>query len=337
MSSRVLLTGGAGYIGAHTYVALLDAGFLPVILDNFHNADRDTPDRLARITGQAVRVVEADLLDKSALATAFDNYQFDAVVHFAAKKAVGQSVREPLDYIENNCVGLVNLLKAMEVSGTGVMVFSSSATVYGAPEVLPIPETAPLSFANPYGFTKLMGEQILDQIARVHPDWAIGVLRYFNPAGAHDSGLLRQSPRNWSHPPENLMPRLLDAAHGRIEHLSVYGDDYDTPDGTGVRDYIHITDLARGHVLSLQSLLSGQGGHVANLGTGQGYSVLDMIKTYESVTNQKVPYKIEPRRTGDIAICYADVSRARGILGFEAEHGLADMCRSSQMDCVQDL
>lgn len=331
MSSTVLLTGGAGYIGAHTYIALQDAGFHPVILDNFYNADRDTPDRLAQITGRDVPVVEVDLLDKTALNKAFKDYDFDAVVHFAAKKAVGQSVREPLNYIENNCVGLINLLSAMEASGTGVMVFSSSATVYGAPESLPIPETAPLSFANPYGFTKLMGEQILEQIAQVHPDWAIGVLRYFNPAGAHDSGLLRQSPRNWAHPPENLMPRLLDAAQGRIEHLSVFGNDYDTPDGTGVRDYIHISDLARGHVLSLQALLAGKGGHVTNLGTGQGYSVLDMINTFEAVTNLKVPYKIEPRRPGDIASCYADVSKARKVIGFEAEFGLAEMCRSSAL------
>ncbi len=329
MAIHVLLTGGAGYIGAHTYVALHAAGFIPVIFDNFSNSDLETPKHLAQITGFDVPVFKGNLLDKDAVKRVFDAYDFEAVVHLAARKAVGESVRQPLAYIENNSVGLINLLGAMESRASRAFVFSSSATVYGVPEQLPILETAPLSFTNPYGFTKLMGEQILEQMGGVHPDWAIGILRYFNPVGAHGSGLLRQSPRAAAYPPENLMPRLLQAASGEIPYLGVHGNDYDTPDGSGVRDYIHIEDLARGHVLSLQALLRTGQGHTVNLGTGQGYSVLEMIKTFSDVTGCVVPYQIEARRAGDIASCYADVSLARTVLGFEAQYGLAEMCAAS--------
>lgn len=332
MSNSILLTGGAGYIGAHTFVALRAAGYDPIILDDFSNADRETPGNLEKITGAPVTVIQASLLDKPAVMAAFEQHQFQAVIHFAAKKAVGQSVREPLMYFENNSVGLINLLSGMEASNTKAIVFSSSATVYGIPKNLPLTEESPLSYTNPYGFTKLMGEQVLGQMATVHPEWAIGILRYFNPAGAHASGLLRQSPRNGLFPPENLMPGLLRAVRGEIPHLRIFGDDYDTPDGTGVRDYIHISDLARGHVLSLVSLLSGQGSHTVNLGTGRGYSVLEMVQSFESVTGLKVPYEIEPRRAGDVASIYADVARAKTVLGFEAEFDLADMCKASWSD-----
>lgn len=329
MSTPILLTGGAGYIGAHTFVALREAGYEPIILDDFSNADRETIGNLEAITGQPVNVIECSLLDKPAVMAAFAQHKFQAVIHFAAKKAVGQSVREPLMYFENNTVGLIHLLAAMEENDTKTIVFSSSATVYGVPKSLPLTEESPLSYTNPYGFTKLMGEQVLNQMASVHPDWSIGILRYFNPAGAHPSKLLLQSPRNGQFPPENLMPGLLRAVRGDIPHLKVFGDDYDTPDGTGVRDYIHISDLARGHVLSLKTLLSGQGSHTVNLGTGQGYSVLDMINAFQEVTGQTVPYQIEPRRAGDVASIYADVSRAKSVLGFEAEFGLKDMCAAS--------
>ena len=329
MSEKVLLTGGAGYIGAHTYVALHGAGFIPVIVDNFDNADRDTPARLAQVVGARVACVEADLRDAAAMETLFAEHGFGSVIHFAAKKAVGESVANPQAYFDNNTGGLLGLLKAMENHDVRRIVFSSSATVYGDSKVQPIPEDAPLSATNPYGYTKLMGEQILGQMAVAHPDWAIGILRYFNPAGVHGSGLLYQSPRTKDTPPENLMPRLLEVATGARDKLMVFGSDYDTPDGTGVRDYIHISDLARGHVLSLQKLIETGAGHTVNLGTGRGYSVLEMIAEFARAAGRDVPYALADRRPGDVATCYADVTQARAVLGFEAELGLPEMCRDS--------
>ena len=329
MSKHILLTGGAGYIGSHVYVALVDAGYTPVILDNFSNADDETPQSLELITKAPVICHRCDILDAAAVQGVFAQYDFTAVIHFAAKKAVGESVRDPLLYFEVNGTGFLNLLRAMERAGVKTLVFSSSATVYGTPEILPITEDAATGFTNPYAPPPPAGEQMLDQIAAADPDWTIGTLRYFNPVGAHPSGLLTESPRKAKHPPENLMPRLLDVAIGKQPFITVFGDDYDTPDGTGVRDYIHVSDLARGHVLSLNRLLETDESHLLNLGTGQGYSVLELIQNFSAACAVDLPYKIMPRRPGDIAACYADPSRARDLIGFEAEHGVDEMCRSS--------
>lgn len=329
MAKYILLTGGAGYIGSHVYVALIGAGYTPVIIDNFSNADAETPKSLEVITQAPVICHRCDILDQDALADVFSQYDFQAVIHFAAKKAVGESVRDPLLYFEVNGAGFLNLLRAMSNADVKTLVFSSSATVYGTPDILPITEDAPTGYTNPYGYTKLAGEQMLEQICTADPDWTVGVLRYFNPVGTHSSGLLKESPRGAKYPPENLMPRLLQVATGEQPFLTVFGDDYDTPDGTGVRDYIHVSDLAKGHVLSLDKLLETGQGHLLNLGTGQGYSVLEFIQTFSAACDVELPYKIMDRRPGDIAACYADPSKAQEVIGFKAEHGLYDMCRSS--------
>lgn len=329
MAKHILLTGGAGYIGSHVYVALTDAGYTPVILDNFSNADEETPQSLELITKAPVICHRCDILDAGALRDVFAQYDFAAVIHFAAKKAVGESVRDPLLYFEVNCSGFLNLLRAMEQAGVKTLVFSSSATVYGTPETLPITEDAATGFTNPYGYTKMAGEQMLEQICAADPDWTVGTLRYFNPVGAHPSGLLTESPRKAKIPPENLMPRLLDVAIGKQPFITVFGNDYDTPDGTGVRDYIHVSDLARGHVLSLNKLLETGQGHLLNLGTGQGYSVLELIQNFSAACAVDLPYKIMPRRPGDIAACYADPSKARDTIGFKAEFSVDEMCASS--------
>lgn len=329
MGAHILLTGGAGYIGSHVYVALAEAGYTPVILDNFSNADAATPQHLELITGAPVTLYKGDIRDAALLNRIFETHDIRAAIHFAAKKAVGESVRDPLLYFEVNGTGLLTLVRAMSDHGCKTLVFSSSATVYGLPKVLPVTEEAPTGFTNPYGYTKLMGEQMLAQIADADPEWVVGILRYFNPVGAHPSGLLVESPRGAKFPPENLMPRLLDVATGKVESLTVFGNDYDTPDGTGVRDYIHVSDLARGHVLSLNRLLETGQGHLLNLGTGQGYSVLEMITTFSAACGIDLPYRIVDRRPGDVAALYADPSKARAELGFTAEYGLEDMCRSS--------
>jgi len=329
MTQKILLTGGAGYIGAHTYVALSKAGFTPVILDNFTNADRDTPARLAQLTGKGCLCHDCDLLDQPALDAVFKEHNFAAVVHFAAYKAVGDSVARPQAYFQNNMGGLINLLGAMENNAVTRIVFSSSATVYGDCPIQPIPETAPLSATNPYGLSKLVGEQMLGQMQVAHPDWAISILRYFNPVGLHKSGLLRLSPEITTQPPENLMPRLIEVAQGSRKQLSVFGNDYDTTDGTGERDYIHVEDLARGHVLALQRLIETDDSHTVNLGTGQGYSVLEMIAAFARACGRDIPYVLTDRRAGDVARCFADVTHAKAVLGFETEFGLDEMCADS--------
>lgn len=326
MTQRVLLTGGAGYIGSHTHVALVDAGYEVLVLDNFSNSARDVPSRLETVTGQDVHVIEGDVLDRALLDRVFADHDIDAVIHFAASKSVGESMRKPLTYMQNNIVGLVTLMQAMDAADVRRLVFSSSATVYGSAADLPIRETAPLSYGNPYGHSKLVCEQIIEQTVASDPRWAVGVLRYFNPVGAHPSGLIGEDPAGL---PDNLMPYVAKVAAGQLPVLSVFGDDYPTPDGTGVRDYIHVFDLAQGHVQSLAALERDGTGHVVNLGTGRGYSVLDLIATYARASNRDIPYKIAARRDGDAASSYADPSLAKTVLGFEAQYDLFDMCRTS--------
>ncbi|WP_179380467.1 UDP-glucose 4-epimerase GalE [Jannaschia marina] len=322
--ARILLTGGAGYIGSHTYVALSEAGYAVTILDNFANSDRDVLDRLARLTGTEVDVVEGSVLDRALLDRLLSERAFDGAVHFAARKAVGESVARPLDYFETNIGGLVTLTQAMRDAGVFRLVFSSTATVYGEPEVFPLTEEMPLSHTSPYAFTKITCERILEQAALADP-WAVGVLRYFNPVGAHPSGLIGEDPRGV---PDNLMPYIAKVALGELPVLRVFGDDYDTPDGTAWRDYIHVMDLARAHVQSLDALMEGRS-HVVNIGTGNPVSVLQMHAAYQDAVGRELPYEIAPRRAGDVPKLYADPSRARDVLGFSAEYGLAEMCTSS--------
>ena len=324
--ATILLTGGAGYIGSHTCVALVAAGYRPVILDDFSNAAEDVPDRLGRILGQAPEVWRGSVLDADLLGRILAAHDIAAVIHLAARKAVGESVAQPLGYARTNLGGLMTLLEAMQAAGVFRLVFSSSATVYGVPDRLPIPEDAPTGFTNPYGYTKLAGEQLLAQVAAADPRWAIGVLRYFNPAGAHGSGLIGEDPGDI---PNNLMPYISQVAVGAQPALRVFGADYDTPDGTGVRDYIHVEDLADGHVLSLAALMRSGQGHLVNLGTGRGYSVLEMLSAYGRACGHELPHVIAPRRPGDVAACYADPTRAAELLGFRATRGLEEMCASS--------
>ncbi len=326
MAGRILLTGGAGYIGSHTYAALREAGHDVVILDNFSNARADVIDRLALLTGGPVPVHRLDIRDAAGLHALLSAERFDAVVHFAALKAVGESTRRPLDYIETNCGGLMQLLRAMDAAGLRRIVFSSSATVYAETEDWPIPEDAPLGHANPYAYTKLMGEEMIRQLAAADPRWRYGILRYFNPAGAHDSGLLGEDPADI---PNNLMPYIAKVASHELPYLNVFGADYPTPDGTGVRDYIHVMDLAHGHLLSLEALLARGESHVVNLGTGRGYSVMEMLAAYERACGHPLPYRIAPRRAGDLACYFGDPARAAQLLGFRARRSLDDMCETS--------
>ncbi len=325
MGDAILVTGGAGYIGSHIVVALHEAGYAPVILDNFNNARRDVPARLARIMGRAPQVIEGDIRDAACLDRVFGAHDFAGVIHLAAHKAVGESVTKPLAYFENNVGGFLTLLGAMARAGCKRLVFSSSATVYGAADETPTPETAPHHAMNPYGRTKIICEEILEDLCAADPEWAVGVLRYFNPAGAHGSGLIGEDPADI---PNNLMPYIAKVATGELAKISVFGDDYDTPDGTGVRDYIHVEDLAEGHVLSLAQLQQGKG-HLVNLGTGRGYSVLEMIAAYQRASNRHLPYEIVARREGDVAVCCAKTEQARDLLGFDAKRGLDEMCASS--------
>ena len=326
MTEGILLTGGAGYIGSHTYLALAEAGYRPVILDDFSNAHRSVIDRLAEIVGRPVPCEELNVLEEKDVTRALADHRISAVVHFAAKKAVGESVERPLDYLENNICGLVALLRAMANANVFTMVFSSSAAVYGEPDRLPIPETADCRPSSPYGFTKLTGEQILDELRRADPRWRFGVLRYFNPVGAHASGLIGEDPAS---SPTNLVPYTAKVAVGELSEIVVFGDDYDTPDGTGVRDYVHVSDIAEGHVLSLRALLEAKRSHLVNLGTGRGHSVLEVVSAYSAVCGHDLPYRVAGRRPGDVAACYADVTLASELLGFRARRDLAEMCRSS--------
>ncbi|MCW1951848.1 MAG: UDP-glucose 4-epimerase GalE [Octadecabacter sp.] len=321
--AKILLTGGAGYIGSHTYLALIEAGFEVVILDNFSNAKPDVPNRLHDISGGSVDVVEGDVLDCDVLDALFADHKIDGVVHFAALKAVGESVQKPLDYMNTNVGGLLNLLCAMDRAGVRRIVFSSSATVYGDTNVQPIPEDHARTYTSPYAFTKIAGEQILEQLT---DDWAVGILRYFNPVGAHKSAIIGEDPEDT---PNNLVPYMAKVATGDLAELSVFGDDYDTPDGTGVRDYIHVEDLAEGHVLSLKSLIETGQSHTVNLGTGKGSSVFDVIKAYTDACGSELAYKVAPRRDGDVAALIARPEKAKTMLGFEAKRTLADMCSSS--------
>ncbi|MEM7643313.1 MAG: UDP-glucose 4-epimerase GalE [Pseudomonadota bacterium] len=327
---RILLTGGAGYIGSHTYVALREAGYDVTILDDFSNAEQGVIDRIARITGDdVVDLVRGSVLDRACLDRVFAANAFDGVVHFAARKAVGESTERPVDYFETNISGLITLLQAMRTAEVRRIVFSSTATVYGEPEIFPLTEEMPLSHTSPYAFTKVTCERILEQAGRADP-WAVGVLRYFNPVGAHPSGLIGEDPRGI---PNNLMPFIAKVALGELDELQVFGDDYDTPDGTAWRDYIHVMDLARAHVQSLDALMEGRG-HVLNIGTGNPVSVLEMHAAYQVASGRTLPYRIVGRRAGDVPKLYADPTRAREELGFEARYDLADMCRSS-WDWVQ--
>ena len=322
----ILLTGGAGYIGSHTYVELVAAGHEVVILNNFSHARADVVERLESITDQPVTCYEGDVLDKAFLADVFSRHAFDAVIHFAALKAVGESVEKPLDYFEVNCTGFSNLLMAMKDAGVFRVVLSSTATVYGEPVSLPYSEDHPIAPVSPYAHSKVICETLLRQLKESDDRWSYGVLRYFNPAGAHESALIGEDPNDI---PNNLMPYIAKVASGELPHLTVFGDDYDTSDGTGVRDYIHVVDLAQGHVGSVNKLIDEDDTHVVNLGTGTGYSVLDMLKSYEKACGKELPHRVGPRRAGDIDCMYADPSTARDYLGFEARRGLDDMCQTS--------
>ena len=326
MTKTVLLTGGAGYIGSHTYLGLVAAGYEVVILDNFSNAQEDVPLRLARITSSSVKLHRGDVLDPVFLAGVFAAHDFDAVIHFAAKKAVGESVAKPLDYIQNNVGGFVNLLRAMDNANVRRIVFSSSATVYGDTLVQPIPEDHPRTFTSPYAYTKISGEQILEQLCVADPRWAVGTLRYFNPVGAHLSALIGEDPQD---KPNNLMPHIAKVAMGELPRLQVFGNDYDTPDGTGIRDYIHVEDLADGHVLSVNALIESGQSHTVNLGTGEGNTVLEVLRAYSDACGKDLPFEIVPRRDGDVAVLIARPDLAREVLGFAAKRNLDDMCRSS--------
>jgi UDP-glucose 4-epimerase len=323
---KILVTGGLGYIGSHTCVELIAAGHEPIALDNLSNTSTAVLARVEKITGRPLAFVEADIRDRAALDAVFAAHQFGAVIHFAGLKAVGESVAQPLRYYDNNVSGSVKLFEAMQQAGVKTLVFSSSATVYGDPASVPIREDFPLSATNAYGRSKLMIEEILRDLIVADPSWHIALLRYFNPVGAHESGLIGEEPNGI---PNNLLPYIAQVAEGRREKLSVYGNDYPTPDGTGLRDYIHVVDLAIGHVKTLTKLATAPGVVTYNLGTGRGNSVLEMVRAFERASGKAVPYQIVARRPGDIAACYADPSLAKADLGWSAERDIAQMCADS--------
>lgn len=323
---KILVTGGTGYIGSHTCVELLNKGHEVVVFDNLFNSQIDVVDKIEKITGKKIAFYKADMLDQESMRPVFEEHKIDAVIHFAGLKAVGESVQKPLLYYHNNLTGTLQLCELMKGYDCKKIIFSSSATVYGAPKTVPIKEDFPLSTTNPYGTTKLMLERILSDLCVPDPDWSVVLLRYFNPIGAHESGLIGERPNGI---PNNLMPYITQVAIGRLPCLGVFGNDYDTPDGTGVRDYIHVVDLAKGHVNAIEKVVASKGVNIYNLGTGKGYSVLDIVKAFEAANGVHIPYEIKPRRAGDIATCYADATKAKEELGWEAEYDLQRMCRDS--------
>ena len=325
MTKNILLTGGLGYIGSHTYVELISAGYNVVILDNLSNSKPSVTARLAQITNHETTFIEGDVLDADVVSRTLVDHKIDGIVHFAALKAVGESVEKPLEYARINIGGLNTVLDAMVEHDIKPIVFSSSATVYGGNNISPMTEDMPMGFTNPYGFTKVTCEHLIAQ-AEVAYGITPGVLRYFNPAGAHSSGLIGEDPNDI---PNNLMPYIERVAAGRADALRVWGDDYDTPDGTGVRDYIHVVDLARGHVMSLDALFNQGKGHLVNLGRGEGFSVLQVLESYSKACGKKLPFEIHPRRAGDLALVFANADKAKDVLGFETQFDLDDICSSS--------
>ena len=324
----ILVTGGAGFIGSHTCVELLNAGYEVVVVDNLYNASEKALERVEQITGKKVTFYEADILDRDALNAIFDKEQIDSVIHFAGYKAVGESVRKPIEYYYNNITGTLILCDVMRKHNVKNIVFSSSATVYGDPAFIPITEECPKGkITNPYGQTKGMLEQVLTDIYVSDPEWKVVLLRYFNPIGAHKSGLIGEDPKGI---PNNLVPYVAQVAIGKLKCLGVFGNDYDTPDGTGVRDYIHVVDLAKGHVAAIKKVEETEPGVlIYNLGTGKGYSVLDVVHAFEKACGKEIPYEIKPRRAGDIATCYADPTKAKNELGWVAQYGIEEMCEDS--------
>ena len=324
---KVLVTGGAGYIGSHTCVELIEAGHEPVVIDNLRNSNAESLNRVKMITGKEVPFYEGDVRDAALLDRIFSQHDIQCAIHFAGLKAVGESVAMPLEYYENNLCSTMTLCRVMSKHGVKKIVFSSSATVYSGDNEMPLRENSKTgNCTNPYGWTKYMGEQILRDLTVADPEWSVVLLRYFNPVGAHESGLIGEHPNGI---PNNLMPFISQTAIGKRHHLNVFGNDYDTHDGTGVRDYIHVVDLAKGHVAAISHLMSTPGESVFNLGTGTGYSVLDMVKAFETANNIPVPYEIAPRRPGDLATCYADPAKSAEVLGWKATRDQTDMCRDT--------
>ncbi|SAL73307.1 UDP-glucose 4-epimerase GalE [Caballeronia telluris] len=319
----ILVTGGAGFIGSHTCVELLNGGYAVVVVDNLVNSNRESIARVEKITGKEIAFYENDARDEAALGKIFDTHPITGAIHFAALKSVGESVAKPIEYYRNNLDSLLVVLDTMRSRNVKNFVFSSSATVYGVPQSVPIDESFPLSATNPYGQSKLIAEQVLRDLELSDPSWRIATLRYFNPVGAHESGMIGEDPAGV---PNNLMPYVAQVAVGKLERLRIFGSDYDTHDGTGVRDYIHVVDLARGHIAAIDALTTLDRSFVVNLGTGQGYSVLDVVKAFEAASGKPVPYELVARRPGDVGACYADPSAAETLIGWRAQHGIARMC-----------